>query len=91
MNKSTVSDFRSVKQTKIDKEKQLLEVIDVTKDERENWRINIENAADEASSLHGTAAVGGVFARYDATCFDDLSPSYYWEVFGDLEMMASDN
>lgn len=55
------------------------------------WRINIENAADEASSIHGIAAVNGVFARYDSTCFDDLSPSYYWDVFGDLEMMASDN
>mgnify|MGYP000964639211 FL=1 len=63
----------------------------MTKQDKEMWRINIENAADEASSIHGIAAVNGVFARYDSTCFDDLSPSYYWDVFGDLEMMASDN
>lgn len=53
----------------------------MTKQDKEMWHINIENAADEASSIHGTAAVGGVFARYDATCFDDLSPSHYTEVY----------
>lgn len=33
----------------------------------------------------------GVFQRYDATCFDNLSSSYYGEVFGDLELMINDN
>jgi hypothetical protein len=55
------------------------------------WRINIENDADEACSIYGVAAVDGVFARYDATCFDDLSRSYYEEVFDDLELMINDN
>lgn len=63
----------------------------MTKQDKEMWRINIENAADEASSIHGAAAVGGVFARYDATCFEDLSSSYYVEVFGDLELMINDD
>lgn len=63
----------------------------MTHDDRENWRINIENDADQVCSIYGAAAVDGIFARYDATCFDDLSPSYYWEVFGDLELMINDN
>ncbi len=63
----------------------------MTHDEKENWRINIENDADQVCSIYGADTVDGIFARYDATCFDDLSPSYYWEVFGDLELMINDN
>lgn len=91
MNKSTVSDFRSVKQTKIDKYRQTNGGETVTHSDREMWRINIENDADQAFSIYGAAAVDSVFQRYDATCFDDLSPSYYEEVFGDLELMIYDN
>lgn len=63
----------------------------MTHDDREMWRINIENDADQVYSIYGTAAVDGVFLRYDATCFDDLCPSYYEEVFGNLELMINDN
>jgi hypothetical protein len=63
----------------------------VTHSDREMWRINIENDADQACSIYGAAAVDSVFQRYDATCFDDLCPSYYEEVFGDLELMINDN
>lgn len=63
----------------------------MTHEDREMWRINIENDADQACSIYGEAAVDGVFQRYDATCFDDLCPSYYEEVFGDLELMINDN
>ncbi|KFI48420.1 MULTISPECIES: hypothetical protein [Bifidobacterium] len=63
----------------------------MTHDDREMWRINIENDADQVCSIYGTAAVDGVFQRYDATCFDDLCPSHYEEVFGDLELMINDN
>lgn len=63
----------------------------MTKNEIKMWRINIENDANEACSIYGSAAVEGVFRRYDATCFDDLSPSFYEEVFGDLELMVNDN
>ena len=31
------------------------------------------------------------FARYGATCFDDLNPAYYSEVFGDLMLMDEDD
>lgn len=63
----------------------------MTHDDREMWRINIENDVDQVCSIYGAAAVDGVFQRYDATCFDNLSPSYYEEVFGDLELMINDN
>ena len=63
----------------------------MTKGNKEMWRINIENDADQVCSIYRAAAVDSVFQRYDATCFDDLSPSYYEEVFGDLELMINDN
>lgn len=63
----------------------------VTHDDREMWRINIENDADQVCSIYGAATVDGVFQRYGATCFDNLSSSYYEEVFGDLELMINDN
>ena len=63
----------------------------MTHDDKETWRINIEDDADQVCSIYGEAAVDGVFQRYDATCFDDLCPSYYEEVFGDLELMINDN
>ncbi|MCF2544262.1 hypothetical protein I6E08_03360 [Ligilactobacillus ruminis] len=63
----------------------------MTHDDREMWRINIENDADQVCSIYGAAAVDGVFQRYDATYFDDLNPSHYEEVFVDLELMINDN
>ena len=69
----------------------MTEVTTMTKTEKEMWRINIENDVDEACTIYGAETVSGVFRRYDATCFDDLCPSYYEEVFGDLELMINDN
>lgn len=63
----------------------------MTKDDKEMWSINIENDADQVCSIYGAAAADGVFQHYDATCFDDLSPSYYEEVFSNLELMINDN
>ena len=63
----------------------------MTHDDREMWRINIENDADQVCSIYGAAAFDGVFQRYDATYFDYLSPSHYEEVFGDLELIINDN
>lgn len=59
--------------------------------EREMWRINIENAATAVCRIYGTEVAQSVFNKYDATAFDNLSSCYYAEVFGDLEMMATDN
>lgn len=63
----------------------------MTHDDTEMWRVNIEDDAYQVCSIYGATAVDDVFQRYDANCFDDLSPSYYEEVFGDLELMINDN
>lgn len=63
----------------------------MSRNERERWRINIENAVDEVCGTYGADVARSVFQRYDATNFDDLSPCYYGEVFGDLELIANDN
>lgn len=60
-------------------------------EEREMWRINIENAVDEVCRTYGADVAKSVFQRYDATDFDDLCPCYYGEIFGDLELIANDN
>ena len=56
-----------------------------------DWEINIENTAASVAEKLGQEVVGSVFARYDATCFEDLSPYHYDEVFGDLAMIDDDN
>jgi hypothetical protein len=63
----------------------------MTKPEKEMWRINIENAAAAVAEQYGNETVESVFRRYDAHGMYDLSPSYYSEVFGDLELIANDN
>jgi hypothetical protein len=58
---------------------------------KKDWRINIENLAASVSAEYGSEVAASVFRRYDATCFEDLSPIYYDEVFGDLLLIDSDN
>jgi len=58
---------------------------------RLDWRINIENLAESVAEKHGAKAAASVFRRFGATCFDDLSPEHYCEVFGDLMLMDEDN
>ena len=55
------------------------------------WRINIENDADMVCSMYGSETAESVFRRHGATCFDDLGPACYEEVFGDLELMINDD
>ena len=63
----------------------------MSRDKKEMWRNNIENAAHEVCGTYGADVARSVFQRYDATNFDDLSPCYYSEVFGDLELISNDN
>ena len=63
----------------------------MTKPEKEMWRINIENAAATVAEQYGNEVVESVFRRYDAQGLYDLSPCYFSEVFGDLELIANDN
>ena len=58
---------------------------------KNDWRINIENLATSVSTEYGSEVAELVFRRYGATCFEDLSPIYYDEVFGDLLLIDSDN
>lgn len=56
-----------------------------------DWETNINNLADSVMEKYGVEATKTLFARYGATCFDDLSPTYYSEVFGDLMLMDEDD
>lgn len=58
---------------------------------KQDWRINIENLAASVSAEYGSEVVESVFRRYGATCFENLSPIYYDEVFGDLFLIDTDN
>ena len=58
---------------------------------RQDWQINIENLAASVSAKYGSEVAESVFKRFGATCFEDLSPIYYDEVFGDLLLIDSDN
>lgn len=62
----------------------------VTKDERENWIINIENTSSTISSQLGSAVVDGVFQRYGARCVEDLSPCDLPDVFSELYAIEAD-
>ena len=52
-----------------------------------DWQLSIENAAASVADKYGSEMAVSVFARYDATCFEDLNPAYYAEVFGDLMLI----
>jgi len=58
--------------------------------EKEMWRINIENAVSEVCKTYGTDVAQSVFQRYGAHDFSDLAPCYYSEAFADLEQIAND-
>ena len=57
---------------------------------KQDWQINIENAAVSVAAKYGNEVVASVFRWYDASCFDDLSPAYYWDVFGNLQQLDED-
>lgn len=58
---------------------------------RLDWEINITNLTDSVTKKHGAEVARTPFARCGATCFDDLSPEFYSEVFADLLQMDEDN
>lgn len=55
-----------------------------------DWEINIENTAASVAAKYGNEVAASVFRRYDATCFEDLSSTYYSEIFGDLMLIDED-
>lgn len=56
-----------------------------------DWEINIEILAARVTETYGSDVAASVFARYDATCFEDLNPCYYEEVFGELMQVDEDD
>lgn len=62
----------------------------VTKDERENWIINIENTASTISFQVGSAVVDAVFQRYGAKSIEGLNPSDLPDVFNELYAIEAD-
>ena len=44
---------------------------------RQDWQINIENTTESVAAKYGNEVAASVFRRYDATCFEDLSPVYH--------------
>lgn len=62
----------------------------VTKDERENWIINIENTASTISSQLVSVVIDGVFQRYGTHSVEDLNPSELPDVFSELYAIKAD-
>ena len=55
-----------------------------------DWQISIENLVESVTEKLGPEAAAAPFVRVGATCFEDLRPCYYEEVFGNLMLMDSD-
>ena len=53
--------------------------------------ISIQNTASEVEGEYGDDVVKSVLERYNAASIEDLSPSNYEEVFGELYQIATDN
>lgn len=57
---------------------------------RTDWQINIENLVASVTEKVSAEAARTPFANVGATCFEDLNPCYYDQVFGDLMQMDAD-
>lgn len=63
----------------------------MTKSDKENWLINIENTAAEVADMYGYKVVESVFQRFQAKCIEELNPSDYPAVFSELYAIEVDN
>ena len=55
-----------------------------------DWQINIENLAESVAEKYGSEEAEFIFSKYGATCFDDLSPAHYGDVFDELDLRDAD-
>ena len=55
-----------------------------------DWESNITNLMMEVAAKCGDAVARSVLTTYGATSFEDLSPVYYWDVYGNLQQIAED-
>ncbi len=62
----------------------------MTRFERENWIVNIENAASFISSEVGEEAVESTLYRFGAGSIDDITDTDLSEVFSELYAVAVD-
>ena len=62
----------------------------MTRAERENWIINIENAASYIASEIGAETVDFVLEKYGAMSIDEISDSNLSEVFSELYAIEAD-
>lgn len=58
---------------------------------REDWLINLENAACEVSERLGSKTVRFVLGKYGASSIETLSESDYSAVWDELSLMAEDD
>ena len=58
---------------------------------REDWLINLENAACEVSERLGSSAVKFVLKKYGATSIYKISETDYASVWDELSLMAEDD
>lgn len=56
----------------------------------EDWMINLYSTATDVERKYGSEVVSFVFGKYGSKSPEDLSPSYYSDVFGELYQMAVD-
>lgn len=63
----------------------------MTKDERNNWVINIENTAAEVAANVGQETVDFVLSKYGAKSVYALKSSDLSDIFSELYAIASDN
>ena len=57
---------------------------------KEDWMTNLENIANTVASNLGSETVDFVFAKYGATCLEDLHESNYPDVWAELYFMSQD-
>ena len=62
----------------------------MTKSERMNWIINIENTAAAVSAQIGQAVVDSVFKQYGAHSAWNMNPSDLPDVFSELYAIEAD-
>lgn len=62
----------------------------MTKHERNNWVINIENTAATIESQLGPAVIDSIFNRYGARNVWDLNSSNLPDVFSELYAIEAD-
>lgn len=63
----------------------------MTRDERNNWLINIENTAAEVAANVGQETVDFLLSKYGAKSVYALKSSDLSDIFSELYAIASDN